>query len=840
MERRELLRLIEQAAAEQWEELDLSGKHLKELPPEIGQLRQLKRLILGKRDEKERLLSNYLESLPKELGQLRQLEELSIAGNYIRALPDWLLQLDELRSLDLSNSYVRELPDWLSQLGELRALNLCNAHYIQALPDGLGQLTNLQSLDVRSNGLQALPDGLGQLTNLQSLVLKQNKLEQIPIQITQLHNLKRLVLADNPINNVPPEIWRKGWGENEWEDGELQVIFDYLTTSGKRPLNELKILLVGEGDVGKTSLLNRLVHDTFNPQETKTPGINIVKGWKLPQGDSNIRLNLWDFGGQRVMHATHQFFLTKRSLYLLVLDNRKNEQQNRVEYWLKLIETYGGNSPIIVVGNCADESPLDVKKRTLRKKYPQIKAFVQTSCQTGEGIQDLYQEIAQQIDDIPHIRDLLPIAWFEIKDRLEAMQEKYDFISYEKYQNFCASSAITDPQAQKRLVGFLHDLGIVINFQDDPRLNDTNVLNPEWVTSGMYDILNNQKLMVHQKGVLKLPELETILGKPDRYPGKKRRFLMGLMEKFELCFQFSGYRPEQYLITDLLPIDEPDVDSYETAPLHFRYRYDILPSSIISRFIVRNHSMIYKNMRWRSGAVLTQDLNKALVRADEEDNFISIKVKGSRAATLLAAIRADFTKIHETIKLPVRERLVIREVQDGKLTGREVPVDYNYLCELERDGTVEAALPDLRDRYNIRNLLEGVESQGERQENLEERLARSRDSRSSRPLNPLEKSKRPGIIKTSLVMLILLALIAAIFAVVANFVPALQLIVIVTAVLLGFAVLALVVLIITGTISEETFNKGLTGFLDAIPHLNGQKAKSSSSESKEESSKSND
>jgi GTPase SAR1 family protein len=80
----------------------------------------------------------------------------------------------------------------------------------------------------------------------------------------------------------------------------------------------------------------------------------------------HICLNIWDFGGQEIMHATHQFSLTKRSLYLLVIDNRKNEQQNCLEYWLKLIQTYGGNSPVIIVGNCADEDYPHVKIRTLK------------------------------------------------------------------------------------------------------------------------------------------------------------------------------------------------------------------------------------------------------------------------------------------------------------------------------------------------------------------------------------------------------------------------------------------------------------------------------------------
>ena len=819
MEQQALLKLIERAAVEQWEELDLSGHRLKTLPPEIGQLRQLKKLILGKRDKQKRLIGNYLEVLPSELSQLQQLEALSIAGNYIQELPDWIPQLQKISSLDASGNYITNLSESLGQLTNLTSLDL-SRNGLNELPEWLGQLTNLTSLNLSSNGLKELPEWLGQLTNLTSLHLEKNEIKSIPLEMSQLTSLSRLVLSENPIRNIPPEILRKGWGEHSWKDGEPQLIFDYLTAFGKRPLNELKILLVGEGDVGKTSLLNRLVKGTFNPREAKTPGINIVKGWNLPQGDPNIKLNVWDFGGQRVMHATHQFFLTKRSLYLLVIDNRKNEQQNQVEYWLKLIETYGGESPVIIVGNCSDESPLDIKQRSLRKKYPQVKGFVSTSCQNGEGIPQLRKIIAKQIDSIQHVRDLLPNPWFEIKERLEEMQSQYDFISYEKYQDFCVDSDIREPEDQRNLVSFLHDLGVVINFQEDERLNDTNVLNPEWVTSGIYDILNNHDLMLHKKGVLKLSDLDRILEQPARYPNNKRRFLMGLMEKFELCFQFSGYRPEQYLITDLLPIDEPDVDIYEKAPLHFRYRYDILPSSIISRFIVRNHTMIYKNMRWRSGAVLTQDLNKALVRADEEDNFISIKVEGSRASALLAAIRSDFDKIHKTIKLPVRERLVIKEIQHGNPTGREVPVDYNYLCELDRDGISETSLPDLRGRYNVRDLLEGVESQMQRQENLDDRLARSRSSRSSRPLDTLEKPQSPNFFKAGTALLVMLAVVAAIFAVIAHYVPALQLVVIVVGILLAFSIIGVFLLRITNTIQDDVFGKALSDFWKTVPRIN--------------------
>jgi internalin A len=259
---------------------------------------------------------------------------------------------ERARELDLSNKNLTEIPPEIPQLTSLQYLGLSN-NQISEIPEALAQLTSLQRLYLDNNQIREIPEALAQLTSLQHLFLYNNQIREIPEALAHLVNLKGLVLQNNPITNVPPEIICYD---------NPQAIFSYLKDKGKkRPLNELKVLLVGEGDVGKTSLLKRLRHNTFNSEEPKTPGINIEK-WQLPQ-KPDIRLNLWDFGGQKVMQTTHQFFLTKRSLYLLVLDNRKNEQQNRLEYWLKLIETYGGNSPVIIVGNCADENPPQVKIR---------------------------------------------------------------------------------------------------------------------------------------------------------------------------------------------------------------------------------------------------------------------------------------------------------------------------------------------------------------------------------------------------------------------------------------------------------------------------------------------
>jgi internalin A len=127
---------------------------------------------------------------------------------------------------------------------------------------------------------------------------------------------------------------------------------DYLRhqqAESTRPLNEAKFILVGQGGVGKTSLVKQLLGHDFDEAEPQTDGINI-ETWSLEversqQGIVPITLNIWDFGGQEIMHATHQFFLTQRSLYLLVLDARQGEDEGRVEYWLSLIHSFAPAAP---------------------------------------------------------------------------------------------------------------------------------------------------------------------------------------------------------------------------------------------------------------------------------------------------------------------------------------------------------------------------------------------------------------------------------------------------------------------------------------------------------------
>ena len=148
---------------------------------------------------------------------------------------------------------------------------------------------------------------------------------------------------------------------------------------GRRPLNEAKLVLVGFGGVGKTSLANRLIHDRFHPREPMTDGIAITD-WPIRLRDAKVRLHVWDFGGQEIMHSTHQFFLTHRSLYVLVLNGRQGREDADAEYWLNLVESHGGKLPVIIALNKIKEHAFDINRTALRQKFSAVRDVIATDC----------------------------------------------------------------------------------------------------------------------------------------------------------------------------------------------------------------------------------------------------------------------------------------------------------------------------------------------------------------------------------------------------------------------------------------------------------------------------
>lgn len=508
----------------------------------------------------------------------------------------------------------------------------------------------------------------------------------------------------------------------------------------RQPLNEGKLILVGFGGVGKTTLVNRIVLGRpFNKDETKTDGIRI-SDWHLDlhagvvpakaspsrglgilrsmlgrnpadppkPGPDTLCMHVWDFGGQEIMHATHQFFLSVRALYLLVLSGREGREDADAEYWLDMIATFGADSPVVVVLNKIRQMPFDVNRRALQGKHPNIRAFVETDCEDDTGIPALAAVVRAEIDRMPHLRDTFPTHWFQVKDRLARMRE--DFLSFDEFRRICDGAGESDPASQETLANFLHTLGVALNFRDDPRLRDLHVLKPAWVTEGIYSILNN-KALARGRGELTLPQLREVLD-ASRYPERRHPYLFELMRKFELCFRFPDDE-ERFLVPELLDKQEPVLEGWaEEEALAFEYHYaTIVPEGLIPRFIVRTSALSTGQARWRSGVVLQFRDNAAVATADPQARLVRIRVRGPQPGrrTLLAVMRSDFEHIHRSYGIQPREMAPI----PGH-PGALVSYDKLLVLEKNRVPTMQEVWGEQILQLDVKALLDGVDLEGVR------------------------------------------------------------------------------------------------------------------------------
>uniref|UniRef100_I2Q1C0 non-specific serine/threonine protein kinase n=1 Tax=Desulfovibrio sp. U5L TaxID=596152 RepID=I2Q1C0_9BACT len=615
------------------QDLNLSGTGLTTLPETIGQLTNLNNLMAS---------NTALTTLPDTLGQLSNLEFLNISNTSLVTLPDSIGLLSHLQILFVSDTDLVTLPESIGQLTSLEILNVSNTG-LTSLPESIGRLTNLQILNVSNTDLTSLPESIGQLKSLIKLNVSNTGLTSLPMSIRQLLLLRQLTVTATKLP-IPPEII---------ESSDPEKLLSYFYKKREEQLNEAKLLLVGQGGVGKTSLVRRLKGSNFNPEESKTEGIRI-EPWNVETGRGNVKLNVWDFGGQEIMHATHQFFMTNRSLYLLVWDSRQEDRYGLIDYWLELIRSFGKNSPIIIVMNKHDVGKQEIDEASIVRKYPMNvldrSHFLAVSCLTGAGIKELQEKIKTILEGMDHVYTPWPTDWFKIKGCLEDLQKKTPHLKYKDFIDICKQNNVIKGADQEALIRFLHDLGTVICFRDDPKLYANTVLDPYWITDGVYSIINS-KIITINKGLFEPDDLQDILPS-EKYPLVDQKYILAMMQKFELCFRVNK---NQYLIPELLPKQEPEYLSFPVkAPCVYVYSYNILPSSVISRFIVRLRKYIYDDKYWKTGVVLSfkEKKVKALVRADLTGKFLEILMEpanGSSARIVLNVILCHLHKIHESI-----------------------------------------------------------------------------------------------------------------------------------------------------------------------------------------------
>lgn len=634
--------------------LSAGGNRLTSLPPEINQLEVLTELNLShnlfsnlpplaKTIKRLWLYNNRLENFPEAICQLSNLKHLSLSFNPVKSLPNEIGQLKSLESLSIGNTLVQEFPNSFRYLRRLKILAADNVEF-PSLPDWFNELESLECANFSRNDEHSIlswePNGAGWG---QGSIFHQHKLASLrllPISLIQLSSLKELYLHGNDELGIPPGILGHKWvavhGSRHESPAKPKAILEYYFSQRSkeaRPLNEVKLLLVGRGGAGKTSVVQRLIRGTFDKEQESTTGI-ALQDWTLPcPGGEPVTVHVWDFAGQVIAHATHQFFMSARSVYVLVLTAREDSQREDAEYWLRLIRAFGSErgadgkektSKVIVVLNKWATAPVRLDREALREKYPFIIGYVETDCESGLGIPALRELLAETIGHDAQVREKTGAAYFQVKNALKKRwrDERTNYLDYAIYEEVCAAAGVTDQEKQKLMAVNLHALGLALNYGDDPRLRDTTVLDPDWVTDGIYLLLreapNERAELSLEAACRKLPKEEV----------KRVMFLIRLMQKYDLAFPLKEDEL-LWLVPQALADSQPALAAeWQGEATRLRWTYAALPEGLVPRFITRTHTLSEGLDRWLNGTLLELGQARALLRADVTDRRITATVLG--------------------------------------------------------------------------------------------------------------------------------------------------------------------------------------------------------------------
>ena len=541
------------------------------------------------------------------------------------------------------------------------------------MPPEIGQFTSLTYFGLSNNQLSSLPPEIGQLTLLSILDLTANQLETLPSSLNDCTKLTRLFLHRNPKLKLSRAVLGATWNEDSSKYTTAQSILDVYfgrTKIGAKPLNEVKLLLVGRGNAGKTSTVRALLGQPFNNTEESTTGIALCD-WTMPAGKNEpVTAHIWDFAGQVITHALHQFFFSERSVYVLVLSGRDNHENDDAQYWLRLITAFGqdeqGNAPPVIIALNKWDLPgcrPKVDQAALQESYPCIKAFIEMDCKTNKGVAKLKTTLCREVNRLQWVREPFPANWDKARRALAPKRNKQPHLSYAQFRTLCTQQGVEDAGQQDSLADILHNLGLAINYRRDPRLREATVLQPEWLTKNVYALMRRAE---KQAGVLKQTDVDSVL-RYEKAP-RMRKYLMQIMERFEIAY--TRRSPQGIW---LLPQALPDQQPPSVAPLaatkdatRLRYCYTTLPEGLLARAIVRLHELIEVTdgieQQWAKGVVLCRLDARALIRNHPQDRQIMITVTGPiKARQQLAGLcQTEMRDIHKEIPglNPVEETLV--------------------------------------------------------------------------------------------------------------------------------------------------------------------------------------
>ena len=597
--RAEALRRIAACRTAQSEELDLGGLQLTALDGELltalCELGWLRRLFLGLsaearenpdlvwvNGEKNAMVCNALDALPGALfDALTRLERLDLAWNQLRDVPPSMANLTALTSLDLrGNEIGAEGAQALKGLVNLTSLNLgynaIGAEGAQALKG----LVNLTSLNLDGNAIADISP-LVSLCNLRKINLSGSHLDHAVPAFWMLPSLQEAILHDASIPGVPVEILSK----NRYSDnclGRLRGHFADLTGDDVA-VGDVKLMILGNGRVGKTQICRRLRGESFDEAVLSTHGIQVSSVPLAPQIlDAPVTLKIWDFGGQDIYHGTHALFLKSRAIFPLVWTPESEAEQFHAHggftfrnqplgYWLAYVRTFGGaGSPVLVIQSQCD-CPEDERDPLLPPGALDgfgYKKILHHSAK-GDGTRPRGQAALEEtlLDAVQWMRANQGVARIgpgraAIKQALEArLAAGQQLISHQGYLDLCAEAEqtgkgrVSDPAL---LLDYLHNSGTV--FYRKGLFGDQIILDQAWALDAVYAVFDRAsqsfKRIERSHGRFRRSELAEWVW--ERHGVPEQELFLSFMQQCGICFTIQKEDREkrveaEYIAPDLLP-----------------------------------------------------------------------------------------------------------------------------------------------------------------------------------------------------------------------------------------------------------------------------------------------
>ncbi|WP_298607795.1 COR domain-containing protein, partial [uncultured Thiothrix sp.] len=535
----------------------------------------------------------------------------------------------------------------LGDLPQLQSLD-CSFNQLSTL-EGLGDLPQLQSLDGRANQLNTL-EGLRDLPQLQRLNCSTNQITKIPLLIQQRvldKKLTELKLYSNLIHHIPSVIF----GEDTYDDCcESLINYWQALEQGSTRIQQLKVQLLGNGRVGKTTLAYALEHKKAPPENfASTHGIALKEiPFQLEGQNQPVTLQLWDFGGQEIYHATHRLFLSKDCLYLLLWAEETDESQDEinhpVSYWLELINDLGGDSPVILVKNQIDRSDkLPERPEGLNNDLPgakQIRDALKISAMKHQRMHSLRGAIASIIEELqPRICLELPNSWLAVQAELDVLRSQQQrTLPFNEFEKLCEQVGIEDA---RWFADYLHQIGFIF-YQADSFQNKL-VLDQNWAIEAIYKLFDRNKNIRRRiekaQGRISGDEFEEFWKDETE---NEHQIYASFMLNCGVCYEIDWVREKlfkdrEFIIPALLPEKSPLCESWGAERAEdwlLEVQYPFLHRSIIER-LISELDQKYCGTAWQYGIFCTTSDGQVLFQTQLQ------KTKTSNKGSLLFKLRGQ-------------------------------------------------------------------------------------------------------------------------------------------------------------------------------------------------------